>query len=202
MLRFDNLSFGYEGRARLFRNLSLHIGEHENVLLKGENGCGKSTLLKLIMGILKPIAGEILIAGKPLPQQLSGLFAHLFYQSQNTADNLLGISQKQDWQMWQLALPGLGDNPTDMLFSERSTGEQKQDAQRILPYLRDKFWLLDEPFASLDSSASDRLFMLISQKMKEQPGMLVVAHDFRERENSFDRILLLESGVLSEIRHA
>jgi ABC-type Mn2+/Zn2+ transport system ATPase subunit len=204
MIRLDKISFGYNGKQPLFTDLCLHIKPYENVLLKGENGCGKSTLLKLFMGILSLQSGSVTIAGKPLTKLHAGLFQHLFYQSQNTAENILGISQQQDWQMWRVALPKLPDYPdaNDLLFCERSTGEQKQDSQRILPYLMDKFWLLDEPFSSLDTNAGNCLFTLLSHKMKEHPGMLIVAHGLGDKENRFDRVLELSGGMVSEIKRA
>ncbi|MDD2230303.1 MAG: ATP-binding cassette domain-containing protein [Candidatus Cloacimonetes bacterium] len=204
MIRLEQLSFCYENKPPLFTELNLHIKPNQNVLLSGENGCGKSTLLKLIMGILSPQSGSVFLAEKPVQKLHAGLFQHIFYQSQNTVDNLLGISQQQDWQLWQIAIPALPDYPdnSDKLFSERSTGEQKQDAQRILPYLSSKFWVLDEPFASLDSSASERLFQLLSLKMKEQPGMLIVAHELAGCESYFDKVLELKNGNIIEFHHA
>ncbi|GAB1468105.1 hypothetical protein MASR2M64_08100 [Candidatus Cloacimonadota bacterium] len=204
MIRLDHLSFGYAGKPPLFTELNLHIEPRQNVLLTGENGCGKSTLLKLIMGILSPLSGSVILAGNPVQKLHAGLFQHLFYQSQNTQDNLLGISQQQDWQMWQIAIPSLPDYPedSDKLFSERSTGEQKQDAQRILPYLLSKFWVLDEPFASLDNDAIDRLFQLLSQKMQAQPGMLIVAHELAGKESYFDTVLELNHGRVRELPRA
>ncbi|PKN73453.1 MAG: hypothetical protein CVU50_01685 [Candidatus Cloacimonetes bacterium HGW-Cloacimonetes-3] len=204
MIHLDKLCFGYDGKALLFNMLSLHLKPGENILLKGENGCGKSTLLKLMMGILSPQSGTVAIAGKPVTKVHAGLFQHVFYQSQSTADNLLGISQQQDWQMWRIAIPGLAalTDRADELFSERSGGEQKQDSQRILPYLMHKYWLLDEPFASLDTKAGEALFELVCKKTKAQPGMLVVAHELGDKESHFDRVLELSEGSIKELRHA
>lgn len=45
----------------LFSRANLTIEKGEKIAIIGPNGCGKSTLLKIIMGLQKPIAGEVLL---------------------------------------------------------------------------------------------------------------------------------------------
>lgn len=202
MFELIDLSFAYLDSPPLFQQLCLQLHDRENVLLKGNNGSGKSTFLKLLMGILPASGGHISLCGKQVTRLQAAMFAKVFYQSQNTTDNLLGISQMQDWHLWQTALPALPDYPYsgDRLFTERSTGEQKQDSQRILPYIRDKYWVLDEPFASLDAKASDALLQLLLSKMEHQPGMLVVAHEPAGLESYFGRVLSICNAQVQELK--
>lgn len=204
MLELRNLSFGYPNAALLFKELNLQLKADENVLLKGENGSGKTSLLKLLMGMLPANTGFACLQGRSIKKLQAQMFAQVFYQGQFTQDNLLGISQKQDWQMWQIAIPTLPDYPfgEDKLFTERSTGEQKQDSQRILPYIMDKYWILDEPFTSLDSKATDALLQLLLAKMKHQPGMLIVAHEPAGLAKYFERVLSISSGKIMELQGA
>ncbi|MDY0152080.1 MAG: ATP-binding cassette domain-containing protein [Candidatus Cloacimonas sp.] len=201
MISITNLSFAYPRQALLFSDFNLHLSSGESILLQGENGCGKSTLLKLIMGILLPLKGGINIGGKPAGKLDSSRFEHLFYQSQNTADNLLGISHLQDWQIWQIALPHLDFCPqvNDKLFSELSTGEKKQASQQILPYLMAKFWLLDEPFAGLDANAAAALTALLHKKKEQRPGMLIISHELNNEDGLFDRVMHLDKGQISGV---
>ena len=204
MIEISNLSFHYPQMPPLFSNLSLHFSAGDSILLKGENGCGKSTLLKLIMGILKAEQGIIKIAGKPFYKLCAEQFHNLYYQSQITSENTLGISPEQDWQIWQFALPDLptpafgnseGENH-NKLFSELSTGEYKQASQRILPYVLNKFWLLDEPFTSLDANACTALHKLLLNKSKMHTGMLLISHELSGKEDFISRVILLdENGI-------
>ena len=59
-LEVQNLTFHYDGKARLYEKLSFSLTRGEKFLIVGENGIGKSTLLKLIMGELKPDEGSII----------------------------------------------------------------------------------------------------------------------------------------------
>ena len=69
MLEIRNLNLGY-GDIQVLWDINLRIAEKEVVALAGSNGAGKSTLMKGIIGILKPISGNIQFFGKevsPLP---------------------------------------------------------------------------------------------------------------------------------------
>ena len=59
ILETHRLDIGY-GDIQVLWDINIRIGEEEVVALVGSNGAGKSTLLKGIIGVLKPMAGEIL----------------------------------------------------------------------------------------------------------------------------------------------
>lgn len=54
----------YYGSAQALSNVSLHIKQGEIVCLLGGNASGKSTTMKIILGLLRPTAGEVLLAGQ------------------------------------------------------------------------------------------------------------------------------------------
>lgn len=54
----------YYGSAQALNNVSLHVGEGEIVCLLGGNASGKSTTMKIILGLLRPRAGEVLLDGQ------------------------------------------------------------------------------------------------------------------------------------------
>lgn len=64
LLELRNID-AYYGAAQALDSLSLHLEEGEIVCLLGGNASGKSTTMKIILGLIKPRAGEILYAGKP-----------------------------------------------------------------------------------------------------------------------------------------
>jgi len=63
MLAAQGLNLGY-GDIQILWNINIHIDEKEIVALAGSNGAGKSTLMRGIIGILKPMSGEISFYGK------------------------------------------------------------------------------------------------------------------------------------------
>src|SRR5215510_10423671 len=64
-LELRNISKSFPG-VRALNNVSLDVYSGEIHALLGENGAGKSTLIKIITGIYKPDAGQILYNGKPV----------------------------------------------------------------------------------------------------------------------------------------
>ena len=61
-----NLSFAYGPEGMVFRDVNFVIKTGEIVALVGPSGCGKTTLLKVILGLLKPTAGQVLVNGRDL----------------------------------------------------------------------------------------------------------------------------------------
>ncbi len=65
----SGLSFRYgDGEPWVLKDLDLDIAEGESVAIVGPSGCGKTTLVKLLLGILKPVEGELRVGGQPMAQ--------------------------------------------------------------------------------------------------------------------------------------
>jgi ATP-binding cassette subfamily B protein RaxB len=63
------LSFRYaDGEPWVLKDLDLEIAEGESVAIVGPSGCGKTTLVKLLLGVLRPVEGELRIGDQPLAQ--------------------------------------------------------------------------------------------------------------------------------------
>ena len=69
MLEIKNLCFSAEsetGKTEILKNLSLTVPDGKFIVITGHNGGGKSTLAKLIMGIEKPVSGQIFWNGQDI----------------------------------------------------------------------------------------------------------------------------------------
>lgn len=65
MIQINNISFSYTGKTPyLLQDIDLNIPKGAYVSILGENGSSKTTLIKLILGILKPVKGDINISTK------------------------------------------------------------------------------------------------------------------------------------------
>lgn len=62
-VQFNNVTFGYEADHIIIKDKSFHVDMGEQVTLQGRTGAGKSTIFKLLLGLYKPLKGQILIDG-------------------------------------------------------------------------------------------------------------------------------------------
>ena len=65
MIEFKNVSASYDGELAVLRDVSFTVNDGDFVAFVGTNGAGKSTTMRLVNGLLKPTAGEVLIDGVP-----------------------------------------------------------------------------------------------------------------------------------------
>lgn len=62
-VQFNNVTFGYEADHIIIKDKSFHVDMGEQVTLQGKTGAGKSTIFKLLLGLYRPLKGQILIDG-------------------------------------------------------------------------------------------------------------------------------------------
>jgi ATP-binding cassette, subfamily B, bacterial CvaB/MchF/RaxB len=68
-IELRNVSFRYgEGEPWILKDTSIVLEPGESVAIVGPSGCGKTTLLKIILGLRKPVEGEVLYGGLPVRQ--------------------------------------------------------------------------------------------------------------------------------------
>jgi ATP-binding cassette subfamily F protein 3 len=84
-MNIHDLSFSYDWRKPLIRNLTVSIGSRDRLCVIGKNGKGKTTLLKLIAGVLEPQAGEV---SRPLAVS-SGYFEQSYLAGLNDSNTVL-----------------------------------------------------------------------------------------------------------------
>lgn len=62
-VQFNNVTFGYEADNIIIKDKSFNVNMGEQVTLQGRTGAGKSTIFKLLLGLYRPLKGQILING-------------------------------------------------------------------------------------------------------------------------------------------
>lgn len=208
------LGWTYAGRRPLFDNLDLRIGEGEKIALVGAAGSGKSTLLRCLAGLIRPIAGEVLIDGIAVDAIGAGDRARwLAYKRQEPAifagslfDNLGGEGVDRARLHAVAAALGLGLDSADGVLSLdrqlQSGGTDLSGGQRQLIELaralvrQPAILLIDEPTAGLDAQAEDR----VVRALRSFAGnMTVVMATHSARALSFiDRVIVLDQGRVAQ----
>ncbi|MCV8190842.1 cytochrome c biogenesis heme-transporting ATPase CcmA [Escherichia coli] len=187
----------------LFSGLSFTLNAGEWVQITGSNGAGKTTLLRLLTGLSRPDAGEVLWQGQPLHQvrdsyhqnllwighqpgiktRLTALEnLHFYHRDGDTAQCLEALAQA--------GLAGFEDIPVNQL----SAGQQRRVALARLWLTRATLWILDEPFTAIDVNGVDRLTQRMAQHT-EQGGIVILTthHPLNVAESKIRRISLTQT---------
>jgi ABC-type sugar transport system ATPase subunit len=195
-------------------NFELRAGEIHALL--GENGAGKSTLIKILGGIHRPDAGEILVEGRAVEirdvQDADRLGIRLIHQELSLAPNLsvaenifLGceparfgfLRRRQlfaDAQalIAELGLPEIGSVETRV--ADLSVARQQLvEIARALSK-RARILILDEPTASLSDTETEALFAKLRGLSQQGVGIIYISHRLEEIRRLAHRITVLRDG--------
>ncbi|WP_416867099.1 MAG: ABC transporter ATP-binding protein [Imperialibacter sp.] len=209
-----NFSVGYHVKGHptpLLKDINLDVNPGEVVCLLGQNGVGKSTLLRTIAGLQPPLAGEVLLAHRPvqaysiqelatkislvLTEKVSGgnlSVEELVALGRHPYTNWLGLLSKEDKSAVNEAVALTKINYLlNKKVGELSDGQyQKAMIARAVAQDGD-LMILDEPTAFLDLNNSVEIFMLLRQlALEKEKAVVVSTHDFHLAMEFADRLWL------------
>ncbi len=213
-IEISNITFGYDEKAPVLKDLSLHISEGEYVGIVGASGCGKSTLLKLLLGFEKPQNGKIYYDRKDIESldkrelrkklgvvlQDGKLISGSIYE--NITITAPGIDIKRVLETVDEV--GLKDDIDAMpmglhtIVSESSGTISGGQQQRILIARaivgKPKILFFDEATSALDNVTQS---MICQSLDKLNSTRVVIAHRLSTIINC-DRIIVLDNGRIAE----
>jgi ABC-2 type transport system ATP-binding protein len=193
------------GRRPAVDGVSLHVGRGEVVGLLGPNGAGKTTVIKMLLGLVRPDAGEVMLlgrtAGDPLARARVGYLPELFrYQPWLTAAEVLalhvrlsGVRIPVQEQRECLALVGLADRAGDRVGGF-SKGMQQRLGLAVALVARPEFVVLDEPTSALDPLGRVDVRDLVLSLKHRGVAVLLNSHLIGEVERVCDRVVILDQG--------
>ena len=219
MIELKNVSMAFKER-RILDNLSLQVQPGEILVVIGPSGAGKSTLLRLMIGLLKPTAGEIWVDGHEISQlgedelnlirrNMGMVFQYsALFDSMTVGDNVaFGIRQHTAMPEDQilrvirrtLRMVGLMGKE-NVMPSELSGGMKKRVSLARAIAGSPKIVLYDEPTSGLDpvmSSTINRLIM--STRRILGVTAVVVTHDMDSAFTIADRIAMMYDEKIIEV---
>jgi ABC-2 type transport system ATP-binding protein len=185
--------------------VSLTVERGEVVGLLGPNGAGKTTVIKILLGLVRPDAGEVLLLGRPARDPRSrasvGYLPELFrYQPWLTAAEVLalhirlaGVRVPAGERRECLATVGLADRAGDRVGGF-SKGMQQRLGLAVALVARPELVVLDEPTSALDPIGRvDVRDLLLSLKARGV-AVLLNSHLIGEVERVCDRVIILDKG--------
>ena len=184
--------------------------------LVGVNGAGKSTLFKAVMGLVRPSAGRVLIAGEPVEAALRANRVAYVPQSEEVDwtfpvrvrdvvmmgryghMNLLRIPRAADREAVTAALARVGlEALADRQIGELSGGQRKRVFLARAIAQGAGLLLLDEPFTGVDATTEQTIIALLRGFREEGRIVLVSTHDLESVPQFCDRVVLVNRTVLA-----
>jgi ABC-2 type transport system ATP-binding protein len=185
--------------------VSLEVGRGEVVGLLGPNGAGKTTVIKMLLGLVRPDAGEVMLLGEratdPAARARVGYLPELFrYQPWLSAAEVLqlhvrlsGMDVTAGERRDVLALVGLADRAGDRVGGF-SKGMQQRLGLAVALVARPEFVVLDEPTSALDPLGRVDVRDIVLSLKSRGIAVLLNSHLIGEVERVCDRVVILDRG--------
>jgi lipopolysaccharide export system ATP-binding protein len=202
-------------RRQVVADVDLAIASGEVVGLLGPNGAGKTTSFYMVVGLIRPDAGQVLLddrdlTGVPMHQRARLGISYLpqepsVFRRLTVEQNLLAILETVEPE------PVARERRKDRLLEEfrlqhvahsygyaLSGGERRRTEIARALVLEPRFILLDEPFAGIDPLAVLDIQEIIAQLRRRGIGVLISDHNVRETLTVCDRAYILNAGRILE----
>nr|WP_294915157.1 ATP-binding cassette domain-containing protein [uncultured Neokomagataea sp.] len=195
------------GAHVLVRSCSCDVPLSGMTLLSGRNGAGKSTFLQALLGMVRPVHGDLLLDGIPVEQ----VKARFGYMPQGRSEmpgrtegalaipalaHIRAALYGQRWGMWpsfqkerdaleallaRVGIPNGRQSYVHRPLGQLSGGERQRVAlaQALAPlrYVERAVLLLDEPLAALDAPGRDALLALLADLTASGTAVVLTSHD-------------------------
>ncbi len=219
-LRVSNIDKSFPG-VKALNQVNFAVRKGTVHVLCGENGAGKSTLMKVINGIYRPDAGEILIDEKPVdiknPIQarslgISMIFQELNYIPEMTIEESLCVGNwprdrygRINWKEIRkrtkelLAKENLNYNPETKLKELTVSDIQMLEILKAISYNSDII-IMDEPTSAITNKEVEVLFQKINEIKSRGACIIYISHKMDEIFRIADEITVFRDGCVVDSR--
>jgi cobalt/nickel transport system ATP-binding protein len=211
MIKLKKLKFAYPGDKLVFNELDFAYGNKNRIGIVGPNGSGKTTLFYLIMGLLKPQAGEIEVFDKvrerekdfeEVRKRIGLLFQNPDHQlfCPTVAEDIafgplnLGKTREEAREIVRKTSRFLGlEKYLDRASYKLSWGEKRLVSLATIMAMDPEILLLDEPTAGLDERSTARV---VDYLKHNNHSFIIASHDINFLKTLTDEICLLDGGKI------
>ena len=211
MIRLRDITFSYNAGKPVLEGLNFQFSAGEKVGLVGPNGSGKTTLFHTIVGLLKPLEGEVEIFGKVRQREADfrEVRARIGLLFQDADDQLfcptvaedvafgplnLGKTHQEAANIVRTTLEKIGlQGFEDRITYHLSGGEKRLVSLATILAMSPDILLLDEPTSGLDEQTTERIVSLLNNYV---PSYVIISHDHDLLEQTTQRIYRLVDGKI------
>ena len=214
-IKLENVTFSYDGKRDVLKNVNMTFPEKGMTAIVGESGCGKSTVVNMLVGAFRPQKGDVTVGGKQL-EKLSreNWYSHLSAVSYNTY--IFNESVRDNFQMAKenvsdeeifAALEKVNlkefieeNGGLDKVITEDAnniSGGQKQRLALAIALVSDKdIYVFDEATSNIDID-SEAIIMKNIKAISENRSVIVISHRLANVVPA-DNIYYMEEGEVKE----
>ena len=211
MISFEHVSAAYTAETPILNDVSFTIEDGEFIAFVGTNGAGKSTTMRLINGLLKPTAGQVLIDGTPTTQlKTSELARRVGFLFQNPDRQICCNSVRDELEFGfkaQGALTSEARARVDAIIDEfgfdpdaepylLNRGTRQLLALASIIVMEPPVIVLDEPTTGLDFRECQKVMEIVARLHREGKTIVMVCHDMEVVGDYAQRIVVMTRGEL------
>lgn len=209
MIEFRDVHASYDGSAPILKGVSFTIRDGEFVAFVGTNGAGKSTTMRLMNGLLKPDAGQVLIDGVPTSDlRTSELARRVGFLFQNPDSQICCNTVREEllFGFKALGLDGPdADSRVDAIVEEfafdpdddpflLNRGARQLLALASIVVLAPPVVVLDEPTTGLDYRECVKVMGIIRRIHERGTTVVMVCHDMEVVADYAARCIVMSGG--------
>lgn len=215
MLKFENVSFSYDGKEKVLKDINFNLDKGRRIVFLGENGSGKSTLFFLMNAVLKASSGNIYCGGEKLTYKKESLnfirknvgvvfqdpevqiFAPFVFQEVGFGPKNLGYSGRELEEIVDRNLKAVNIyHLKDKLCHNLSYGQKKRLSIASIFAMEPQVVVLDEPLVWLDTKNRNKVLGILEEQVEKQKTVVVSTHDVNFAYEFADYIFVLKDGEI------
>jgi len=207
LVRCRDAGLGYDNKA-IIEHFNFQVFEGDYVCVAGENGSGKSTLIKTVLGLVKPVSGEVELS----PEIRRGAVGYLPQQTQIQRQFPVSVMEvvmsgflnkphrgpfyrKEEKKMACRHLKRLKiENLAKECYGQLSGGQQQRVLLARALCAAKEILVLDEPVTGLDPMAAAALYENLRSLNREGMAVVMVTHDIQNALTEADYVLHIREG--------